>query len=112
MFKRSLNKAVIALVLVVVSAGLTSLGIQIPVSQGLSAPSKPKPRPRAVLKNQASTCKGQLNKAAQPKMASTRTFIKLTSGEPLPTVTLLVCLPFVPFQFASPCSPCSPPFVS
>jgi hypothetical protein len=112
MFKHSLNKAVIVLVLVVVGAGLTSLGMRLPALPGLSAPLKPKPQPRAVLKNQVSTCKGQLNKAAQPKLAIQGTFITLAGSAPLPTVSTLLPESAVFMQFASPGSPRSPPIVS
>jgi hypothetical protein len=109
MFKHSLNKAVIVLVLVVIGAGLTSLGMRLPVLPGLSAPLKPKPQPRAVLKNQASTCKGQLNKAAQPTLAIQCTFITPTECGPLLTASALALAPIVFSQFVSPGSSRSPP---
>jgi hypothetical protein len=85
MFKRSLNKAIIVLVLVVIGAGLTSLGMRLPTLPGLSASVKPKPTPRAVLRNQASTCKGKLNKAAPSPLAVTTQFHRVTMSDPLST---------------------------
>ncbi len=58
MLRGVVKKQFIAGVLVILSLGLVSLGIRLPTTPGLSSASvKPKPRPRAVIRNQTKTCK-------------------------------------------------------
>jgi hypothetical protein len=44
-------------ILVILTLGLVSLGMRLPNLNGFSSSSKPKPRPRAILKTQIKACK-------------------------------------------------------
>jgi len=109
-FKKSLNKTAIVLVLFVVCAGLTSLGIRLPTLSGLSSSTKPKPKPRAVLTNQVKTCKAQLAKI-QPLSADFPR-LNIVESESCPLVELFVPPSFSTLHAAYATPPRAPPLFS
>lgn len=58
MFKTLVSRKTVCLLLAILTISLTSLGVRVPWSSGISSSSgKPKPRPRAIIQNQIKTCK-------------------------------------------------------
>jgi hypothetical protein len=56
--KRTTHRSALLFILLVLTVSLTSLGVRLPNLAGPSSqPGKPKPRPRAVIKTQITTCK-------------------------------------------------------
>ena len=63
------NKTLLLTILIPMVLGLLAVGIRVPDFPGLSS-GKVKPRPRAVIKNQISTCKQSLEKKYKPTVAA------------------------------------------
>lgn len=56
--KLTKHRSAVLFILLILTVCLTSLGIRLPTLAGASShPGKPKPRPRAVIKTQITTCK-------------------------------------------------------
>lgn len=95
--KLTKHRSAVLFILLILTVCLTSLGIKLPTLAGASShPGKPKPRPRAVIKTQITTCKQIVTNIADsgaflPEQLFT---VKTPQAEqliPLPTLEICSC---------------------
>lgn len=103
------NKTCIFIVLIVVTIGLTSLGMRLPVLPGCSSSSsKPKPRPRAIIQTQAKSLKHlSFTDSSQLALIDFFRFIPIQQIIGALSLTILMLIPLSRFNFqlsrAPPC---------
>lgn len=77
--------------MVVLAISLTSLGIKLPSAPGISSTFKPKPRPRAIIKNQITTCKQIIKKIPPAVVVTGFEPVACLPATALPTLPSPIC---------------------